>query len=121
MRAANSNNLLDQEERMKRIVSTLLSIMFVLALGISVSAQQTPSVDRREHRQQRRIQQGVKSGSLSRREAARMERQQARTRRLEAKAKADGKVTRRERARLQHRENRTSRRIYRQKHDRNRR
>ena len=121
MRAAISNNPLDQEEQMQRIVSTLLSITFVLALGITVSAQQTPGVDRREHRQQRRIHQGVKSGSLSRREAARMERQQARTRRLEAKAKADGKVTRRERARLQHRENRTSRRIYRQKHDRNRR
>jgi hypothetical protein len=106
---------------MKRIVSTLLSIMFVLALGLPVWAQQTPGVDRREHRQQRRIHQGVKSGSLSRREAARMERQQAHTRRLEAKAKADGTVTRRERARLQHRENRTSRHIYRQKHDRNRR
>lgn len=121
MRAGISTTLLNQEERMKRIVSTLLSITFVLALGITVSAQQTPSVDRREHRQQRRINQGVRSGSLSGREAARMERQQARTRRLEAKAKADGKVTRRERARLQHRENRTSRRIYRQKHDRNRR
>src|SRR5258707_14641186 len=97
--------LLDQEEQMQRIVSTLLSMMFVLALGITGSAQQTPGVDRREHRQQRRIHQGVKSGSLSRREAARMERQQARTRRLEAKAKADGKGTRRQRARLQHREN----------------
>jgi hypothetical protein len=103
---------------MKRIVSILLSAMFVLALGISVSAQRTPSVDRREHRQQRRIHQGVKSGELTRREAARMERQQARTRRIERRAKADGTVTAKERARLQHRENRTSRRIYRQKHDR---
>jgi len=103
---------------MKRVVSIMVSIMFVLALGITVSAQQTPSVDRREHRQQRRIHQGVRSGSLNRREAARLESQQARTRRLEAKAKSDGRVTRRERARLQHRENRTSRHIYRQKHDR---
>jgi hypothetical protein len=102
---------------MKRIVSILLSAMFVLALGISVSAQKTPSVDRREHRQQRRIHQGVKSGSLTRREAARMEAQQARTRRMERRAKADGTVTAKERARLQHRGNRTSRRIYRQKHD----
>jgi len=102
---------------MKRIVSILLSMMFVLAVGISVSAQKTPSVDRREHRQQRRIKQGVKSGELNRREAARLETQQARTRRLEARAKSDGKVTVKERARLQHRENKTSRRIYRQKHD----
>jgi hypothetical protein len=103
---------------MKRIVSILLSAMFVLALGISVSAQRTPSVDRRQHRQQRRIHQGVRSGSLTRREAARMEGQQARTRRMERRVKADGTVTAKERARLQHRENRTSRRIYRQKHDR---
>jgi hypothetical protein len=106
---------------MKRIVSILLSAMFVLAIGISVSAQTTPSVDRREHRQQRRIRHGVRSGSLTRREAARLEAQQARTRRLEAKAKSDGTVTRRERARLQSRENRTSRHIYRQKHDAQRR
>jgi hypothetical protein len=106
---------------MKKFVSILLSVMFVLALGIIVSAQTTPSVDRRERRQQRRIHQGVRSGSLTRREAARMERQQARTRRIERRAKADGTVTRKERARLQHRENRTSRRIYRQKHDAQRR
>lgn len=106
---------------MKRIVSILLSAMFVLALGISVSAQRTPSVDRRQHRQQRRIHQGVKSGSLTKREAARMERQQGRTRRMERRAKADGTVTAKERARLQHRENRTSRRVYRQKHDRQKR
>ena len=106
---------------MKRFSIIFLSVTFVLGLAVSGFAQTTPSVDRREHRQQRRIHQGERSGSLSRREAARLERQQARTRRLEAKAKSDGTVTRRERARLQHRENRTSRRIYRQKHDRNRR
>jgi len=105
---------------MKRIVSILLSVMFVLALGATALAQRTPSVDRREHRQQRRIRHGVRSGSLTRREALRLERQQARTRAAEARAKSDGKVTARERARLQRRENRTSRHVYRQKHDRQR-
>lgn len=102
---------------MKRFVSILILVTFVLGLGFSAMAQSTPSVDRREHRQQRRIRHGVKSGELTRREAARLEAGQARTRRMERRAKADGTVTRRERARLQHRENRTSRRIYRQKHD----
>ncbi|MFY9555785.1 MAG: hypothetical protein WAV20_07245 [Blastocatellia bacterium] len=102
---------------MKRVVSILISAMFVIALGITVPAQRTPSVDNRERRQQRRINQGVKSGSLTKREAARMERQQVRTHALEAKAKSDGKVTVKERARLQRRENRTSHHIYRQKHD----
>ncbi|MEK6325427.1 MAG: hypothetical protein AABN33_27620 [Acidobacteriota bacterium] len=106
---------------MKRIVSILLSVMFVLALGVTASAQQTPSIDRREHRQQTRIRRGVRSGSLTRREAARMRRQQARTRAIEARAKSDGRVTARERAHIQRRENRTSRHIYRQRHDRQRR
>ena len=102
---------------MKRIVSVLLSTVFVLGLSLTAMAQKTPSVDNRQHRQQRRIKQGVKNGSLTKREAARLEAGQARTRRIERKAKADGTVTAKERARLQHRENKTSRRIYRQKHD----
>jgi hypothetical protein len=102
---------------MKRILSIVLLLTFLFALGLTATAQNTPRVDKREHRQQRRIRRGVRNGSLTRREAARMERQQRRTRRLEAKAKSDGTVTPRERARLQRRENRTSRRIYRQKHD----
>jgi len=103
---------------MKRIVSTLLSIVFVAALAANGMAQSTPGVDRRERRQQARIRHGVRSGSLTRREAHRLRRQQALTRALEARAKADGRVTARERVRLQRRENRTSRRIYRQRHDR---
>jgi hypothetical protein len=107
----------NQEKPMKRVVSIILSATFALGLAVSGFAQQTPSVDNRERRQQKRINRGVKSGTLTKREAARMEKQQARTEKMEAKAKSDGVVTRKERARLQHRENKTSRHIYRQKHD----
>src|SRR4030095_5742922 len=103
---------------MKRVVGIMLLVTFVVTLGATALAQTTPSVDRREHRQQKRIRHGVKSGSLTKREAYKLERQQAKTRALEAKAKSDGRVTARERARLQRHENRTSRHIYRQKHDR---
>jgi hypothetical protein len=103
---------------MKKLSSILLTLVMVLGMcAISMAQTATPSVDRREHRQQKRIRKGVKSGSLTKREAARLEAQQARTKTAEAAAKADGKVTARERAGLQRRENRTSRRIYRQKHD----
>ena len=102
---------------MTRIVSILLTAMFVLALGISVSAQSTPGVDNRQQRQQKRIKQGVKNGSLTKREAAKLEAGQAKTRKMERKAKADGTVTASERAKLQHRENKTSKKIYHQKHD----
>ena len=102
---------------MKRIVSILLSVAFVLGLGLSAMAQKTPVVDNREKRQQKRIKQGVKSGELTRKEAVKLEAGQAKTHAMEAKAKSDGKVTVKERAKLQRRENKTSRRIYKQKHD----
>jgi len=102
---------------MKRVVSILLSVTFVLGLAISGFAQKTPVVDNRQKRQQKRIRQGVKSGTVTKKEAVKLEAGQAKTKAIEAKAKSDGTVTAKERARLQHRENKTSRRIYRQKHD----
>ena len=102
---------------MKRIVTILLSVTFILGLGLSALAQKTPVVDNRQKRQQRRINQGVKSGTLTRKEAAKLEAGQAKTETMEAKAKADGTVTRKERAKLQHQQNKTSGKIYRQKHD----
>jgi hypothetical protein len=77
----------------------------------------TPSLNHREARQQDRIAQGVESGELNAREAARLEHGEVRLNRNEARAKADGVVTARERVALQHEANRTSKRIYRQKHD----
>lgn len=102
---------------MKRIVSILVSVTFVLGLGLSAMAQKTKSVDNREHRQQKRIKQGVNNGSLTKKQAAKLEAGQAKTHAMEAKAKSDGKVTVKERAKLQKRENKTSRKIYKQKHD----
>jgi len=107
------------ENSMKKVTTILLTFVLVLGTGVVTMAQTaTPRVNRRERNQQKRIHQGVRSGSLTRREAARLERQEARTRAAEAAAKADGTVTRKERRHLRHRESHTSRNIYRQKHDR---
>lgn len=92
-----------------------------LALSMPVLALAqvaTPGIDQRQLNQERRIEQGVASGSLTQREANRLERGQQRIDNMEARAKADGVVTRQERARLQHAENVQSREIYREKHDR---
>jgi uncharacterized membrane protein YebE (DUF533 family) len=80
----------------------------------------TPAVDRREARQEKRIEQGEKSGALTPKEAAKLERGQTHVENMEAKAKADGKVTAKERARLERAQNVQSRKIYREKHDRQR-
>ncbi len=78
----------------------------------------TPGIDKRQDNQQKRIDQGVQSGQLDSKEAARMDKGQARVDRIEDKAKSDGVVTKDERRRLHHAQNNESKRIHRQKHDR---
>ena len=77
------------------------------------------SINEREHEQQQRIRAGVRSGELTRREAARLEAEETRIRLDEARARQSGGVfTLRERARIQRELNQASHHIYRQKHDR---
>lgn len=99
------------------MVATLFSAA-VITQARNMSGQTTPSIDRRERRQSNRIRGGVRSGSLTRREARHLGAQQARVRRHENRAKADGTVTARERASIQRQENRANRNIYRKKHNR---
>jgi hypothetical protein len=61
----------------------------------------TPRIDQRQQNQQQRIDQGVKSGQLTEKEAARLQKGQARVQKMEDKAVADGKVTAKERARIE--------------------
>jgi hypothetical protein len=77
----------------------------------------TPGIDTRQANQEKRIDQGIASGELNKREARRLERQQSAINRAEDKAKADGTVTKAERARLHKAQNQTSKNIHHQKHD----
>ncbi len=86
-------------------------------VGTAPNPAATPRVDQREANQQRRIEQGEKSGQLTPREASRLEREQGRIDRAEDRAKADGKVTARERGHLDNMQDRASRDIRREKHD----
>ena len=111
---------------MKRTSSLLIAVLAAFALPVLAQTAAapardpaaTPGIDKRQATQQQRIDQGVKSGALTGKEAARMEKGQARVQKMEDKAKADGKVTPKERARLQKAENTQSRHIAREKHDR---
>ncbi|WP_395706881.1 hypothetical protein [Casimicrobium huifangae] len=102
----------------KHIVTTAVAVCIGLAAA-AASAQSTPVVDQRQANQSARIANGEASGTLSKREAARMKAGQAKVEGMEAAAKADGKVTRAERKAIQKEQNKQSRRIYRQKHDGN--
>jgi Skp family chaperone for outer membrane proteins len=106
---------------MKKFSAVVLTLAGVFA---AVSASQAdahrtrdPGVNQRQHNQRERIQQGVKSGELTRRETGRLAEEQRDIRQLERGYKSDGTLTDAERRDLQHEQNQASRDIYRQKHD----
>jgi hypothetical protein len=109
---------------MKRITMMSLTAGMLLAVaGSSLAATSTttstatPRVDRRQVAQRARIQQGVRSGELTKPEARNLRHGQRHVRRVERRAKADGTVTPRERARITAAQNHQSRKIYRKKHN----
>ena len=102
---------------MKRTSSLLVAVLAAFALPV-LAQTNTPRVDQRQANQQQRIDQGVASGQLTGKEAARLESGQERVQKIEDRAKADGTVTPKERARLQQAQINQSRKIARQKHDR---
>src|SRR4051812_22273233 len=93
------------------------AVIAAFALPVLAQTTSTPRIDQRQANQERRIEQGEKSGALNQREAARLEKGQARVQKMENKAVADGKVTAKERARIEKAQNKESRRIYKEKHD----
>ncbi|MBF0497040.1 MAG: hypothetical protein HQK58_10780 [Deltaproteobacteria bacterium] len=92
--------------------------MLLCLLGSSFAGPtDDPVIQYREKNQEKRIQQGVKSGELTPKEAGKLEREQARIKQTESRMKADGKLTKKERARLQRKENKASAHIYNKKHN----
>jgi hypothetical protein len=91
--------------------------MTLLIAGSAVAQTNTPVVDQRQQNQKERIREGVKSGELTKKEAAKLRAEQRAIRAEKRMAKADGKVTAAERAKLRRDQNRASADIYKQKHD----
>jgi hypothetical protein len=93
-----------------------MAALVVVIIPVAGLAQRR--VNGRQYNQRQRIRQGVRSGELTRVEAARLQRREAQIRLNEARARrSGGEFTPRERARIQRQLNRSSRAIYRQKHD----
>jgi hypothetical protein len=75
-------------------------------------------IQNRLHRQEGRIHQGIRNGSISPKEAINLKRQQASIRAERARdVRSGGKFTRAEKRHLNQRLNQTSRNIYRAKHN----
>jgi len=95
-------------------------LMFAICLSFAVTAAiaDTPRADARQDNQDDRIDQGVASGELTRREAVKLDAQQEHIENKEDRAEADGVVTKREKASIERSQDRANRRIVKQKHDR---
>jgi hypothetical protein len=83
----------------------------------SASSQRMQADVQRNANQEQRIENGIKDGSMTNREAAKAERGQARVDRKEANAAANGHVGANEQKGIQTAENRQSRKIHREKHN----
>jgi len=101
---------------MKHILVALSTVF--LAAGMAYAQAETPGIDQRQANQEQRIDQGIASGQLNQREAARLNTQQQHINKMEDKAKSDGVVTHKERHRISTAQNKASKNIAREKHDR---
>ena len=100
-------------------MSTFKPVVAIAALVALAGTASAGEIRNREVRQQERIAQGVGSGSLTAREAARVERREAGlNREVSGMRQANGgKLTAVDRRLVNRQQNRLSRDIYRQKHD----
>lgn len=95
---------------------TLIAVAMMAGMTLAANAQ---TVYQREHNQQGRIGQGVRSGSLTPHETGHLERQEAGVRHEIARDRFDhgGHLTGGERARINAQQNHLSNEIYRDKHN----
>jgi uncharacterized protein HemX len=105
---------------MKRFITGVVGIgsaTLLMASALYAGPTDDPRIQKREQNQEKRIEQGEKSGQLTPREAGRLERQQTKIKQDEERMKSDGKLTKQERKKLTREQNRASRNIYKEKHD----
>ena len=101
----------------KSIIAAVVIAAFALP-GLSLAqTSSTPRIDQRQENQDKRIDQGVKSGELTKKEAKRLEKGQATVQKKENKAMKDGEITNKEAGRIEKAQDKQSKRIYKQKHD----
>jgi Skp family chaperone for outer membrane proteins len=109
--------------RKENVMKSTITVAMMAALALTAVAAQAdagtrdPRVNARQHNQRERIQQGVRSGELTRHETRNVAEDQRDIRQLERAYKSDGKLTGAERVDLRHEQNQASRELYREKHD----
>ena len=92
--------------------------LFVLGFTFTSQAQtKAPRVSKTQLKQQKKIQHGLKSGELTKKEAVKLQQQQRRIYKAKRKAKADGVFTPKEKINLNARQNKARAVIYKKKNN----
>jgi hypothetical protein len=99
------------------IIRTAAAIAVGSLFATAALAQTAAVPVQRDINQETRIEQGLRSGALSTREAARLERGESRIDRVEARDLRNGPLTPQEQARINRMQNAESRAIYDEKHN----
>jgi hypothetical protein len=97
--------------------NTAITIAVSALLAVPALAQTTSSEVQRDVNQQQRIENGLQSGQLSTKEAAKLEKGEANIEKMESKAEANGNLGNAEKQRIQRAQNKESQEIYRDTHN----
>ncbi len=101
-----------------RVLALSLSVLVGFGLiGSAFAGERGKIVNNRQVRQEKRIEQGVRSGQLTRKEAFHLQQSQRRIDRYEKIARADGRINPQEARKLDRMQDRQNKVIYNQKHD----
>src|SRR5918996_1019877 len=104
--------------KLRLIPYAVLTVGGLIAASGAANAQSMYEINQRQDYQQNRIEQGIRSGQITRSEAARLEQGERNIDRAQRRAEADGWVSPQERARIDRMTDRQGREIYKQSHDR---
>ena len=99
------------------LTGVMVAAFSLPAFAQSTDTKSTPRIDQRQSNQEKRIEQGTKSGALTEKETTKLEKGQAKVQKMEDKAVADGKVTKKESKKIEHAQDQQSKKIKREKHD----
>jgi hypothetical protein len=104
---------------MKKLIGTLLTAAVLMGGTSAFADEKEGAIAKRKERQQQRIAQGVKSGSLTPKETAHLENKEAKlNQETRAERKANGgNLTNKEKAQVNRQQNKLSNDIHKQKHD----
>jgi hypothetical protein len=102
---------------MKKLILILTALIFTTS-GLLAQNTKTPKLNKKQKIQMQKIEQGVKSGELTRLEAKKLLKQEAKLNKFEKKIKSDGIITPKERAKLNNKVKKLDKKIFKEKNDR---